>query len=69
MIQIGHKFLITHPGYKKRQILIVFYYVIANVLSNKKPQQIEIELFIKDIQLTISRVFITQSYFAVPIKY
>ena len=51
---------------KKRKILILFDDMIADMLSSKKLNSIIIELFIRDIKLNISLVFITQSYFAVP---
>ena len=51
---------------KKRKILIVFYDMIADMLSNKKLNLIITELFIRGRKLNISLVFITQSYFAVP---
>ena len=54
---------------KKRKILIVFGDMIADILSNKKLNSIVTELLIKDRQLNISLVFITQSYFGVPKKY
>ena len=50
---------------KKRKILIVFDDTIADMLSNKRLDRIVAELFIRDRQLNISLVFITQSYFAV----
>ena len=50
---------------KKRKILIVFDDTIADMLSNKRLNRIVAELSIKDRQLKISLVFITQSYFAV----
>ena len=40
--------------------------MIADILSNKKPDPIVTELFIRGRKLYISLVFITQSYFAVP---
>ena len=40
--------------------------MIADMLSNKKLNQIVIELFIRGRKLNISLVLITQSYFAVP---
>ena len=51
---------------KKREILIVFDDRIADMLSNKNPNPIVTELFIRGRRLNISLVFITQSYFAVP---
>ena len=47
---------------KKREILIVFNDMIADMFSNKK-------LLIRGRNLNISRVFIAQSYFAVSKKY
>ena len=51
---------------KKRKILIVFYDMITDMLSNKKLNPIVPELFIRGRKLNISLVIITQSYFAVP---
>ena len=51
---------------KKQKVLIVFDDMIADVLSNKKLNLIVTELFIRGTKLTISFVFITQSYFVVP---
>ena len=51
---------------KKRKILFVFEYMIADMLSNKKLNPIVIELFIRGRKSNISLIFITQSYFAVP---
>ena len=51
---------------KKHQTLIVFDYMIADVLSNEKLNAIVTELFIRGIKLNISLVFMTQSYFTVP---
>ena len=51
---------------KKRKILIVFDYMITDMLNNKKLNPIVIELFIRERKLNISLVFITQSYVAVP---
>ena len=47
-------------------MLIVFDDMIADMVSNKKPNPIVTELFIRDKKLNISLVFISQSYFAVP---
>ena len=47
-------------------MLIIFGDLIADMLSNKKLQQIVIELLIRGRKLKISLVFITQSYFDVP---
>ena len=51
---------------KKRKILIVFDNMIADMLSNKKPNPIVTELFIRSRKINISLVLITQFYFAVP---
>ena len=48
---------------KKRNILIVFDDMIADMGSNKKLNKIVTELFIRGRKLNISLVFITQSYF------
>ena len=52
--------------HKKLEILIVFDDMIADMLSNKKRNPIVAELFITGRKLTISLIFITQSYFAIP---
>ena len=39
--------------------------MIADMLSNKKPNSILIELFIRERKLNIYFVFITQSYFSI----
>ena len=46
---------------KKRKILIAFDNLIADMLSNKKPNPIVTELFIRGKQLNIYLVFIAQS--------
>ena len=51
---------------RKRKILIVFDYMIADIMTNKKFQAIIKELFIRCRKLNISLVFIIQSYFGVP---
>ena len=40
--------------------------MIADMINNKKPNQVVTELFIRGRKLNISIVFITQSYFVVP---
>ena len=50
---------------RKRNNLIVFDDMIADIISNKKFQAIIKELFITCRKLNISLVFITQSYFFV----
>ena len=44
---------------KDRKILIVFDYMIANMINNKKLNSIVTELFIRGTKLNISLVFIT----------
>ena len=51
---------------RKRQKLIVFDAMIADIMTNKKLKAIIKELFIRCRKLIISLVFITQSYFSVP---
>ena len=50
----------------KKKVLIVFDYMIAEVLSNKKLNPIVTELFIRGRKSNISLIFITRSCFAVP---
>ena len=51
---------------KKRKILIVFDYMITDMLSNKKLNPIVTKLFIRGRKLNISLAFIMQHYFSVP---
>ena len=52
---------------KERKTLITFYYMIANMLSNKKLNPIVTELFIRIKKLNIFPVFFfTKLCFAVP---
>ena len=53
---------------KKRKILIVFDYMIADILSNKNLNPIVTELFSRSGKLNIS-VFISQLYFGCTKKY
>ena len=46
--------------------MIVFDYMIADMLGNKKLNPIVTELFIRGRKLNISFVFSTQSYYALP---
>ena len=55
----------NNPG-KKREILIVFDDMIADMINNKKLNPVVIELFIRGIKLNISIAFITQSYSKLP---
>ena len=51
---------------KKREMLIIFGNMVADMISNKKLNPIVTEQFIRGRKLNISFVFITQSYFAGP---
>ena len=51
---------------KENKIIIVFDVMIADMINNKKLNSIVAELFIRGSKLSISIVFITQSYFKVP---
>ena len=55
-----------HNPKRKRKFLIVFDDMVADIMTNKKFQVIIKELFIRCRKLSISFVFITQSYFSVP---
>ena len=48
---------------KKREILIVFEGMIADMINDKKTKSIVTEFFIRGKKLNISIAFITQSYF------
>ena len=51
---------------KEKKILIVFNDMIADMIHNKKLDSIVTKVFIRGRKLSISLVFITQSYFKVP---
>ena len=51
---------------EKKQKIIVFDYMIADIMTNKRFQAIIKEWFIRSRKLNISLVFITQSYFSFP---
>ena len=51
---------------KKPKLLIVFNDMMAEMFSNKKLNPVVTELLIRGRKLSISIVFITQSYFLVP---
>ena len=51
---------------RKKEILIVFDDMIADIMTNKRFQSIIKELFIRCRKLNISLAFITQSYFSIP---
>ena len=50
---------------KKHKVLITFDDMIADMISNKKPNPVVTEIFIKDRKLYISLVLITQSHLTV----
>ena len=54
-----------HPD-KENKMLIVFDDVMADMIHNKKLNPVVTELFFRGRKLSISLVFITQSYFDVP---
>ena len=51
---------------RKRNLLIIFDDMIADIMTNKRFQSIIKELFIRCRKLNISLVFIIQSYISVP---
>ena len=51
---------------KENKILIVFDYMIADMIHNKKLNSIVTKLLIRGRKLNIYLVFITRSYFKVP---
>ena len=51
---------------KENKIVIVFDDVIADMINNKNLNSIITELFIRGRKLNIPLVFVTQSYFKVP---
>ena len=51
---------------RDKKVLIVFYDMIAAIMTNRRFQAIIKELFIRGRKLNISLVFISQSYFSVP---
>ena len=55
----------TYNPNKKRDILVAFDNMIADMVSNKKVNPITTGLFLRGRKLNISLVFITQTYFAV----
>ena len=62
----AYKNIEEHNPNKKRKILIVFHDMIDDMFTNNKLNPIVTESFIKDRNVNIYLVFITQSYFAVP---
>ena len=63
----GSKAFIKYSNYMDDTLYInLFYYMIANMLTNKKVNTAVNELFIRGRKLNISLVFVIQFYFAVP---
>ena len=54
-----------NPG-RKCSVLIAFNDMIADIISNKKLDQVVTEVFIRGRKVNISTVVITQAYFSVP---
>ena len=54
-----------HNPSRKRKIVIVFVYMIADIMTDTKFHAVIKELFIRCRKLNISLVFIAQSYFSV----
>ena len=65
-MQDDYKNIEDYNPIKKREILIIFDDMIADMINNNKLNPIVTELFIRGRKLNISIVFITQSYFKVP---
>ena len=65
-MQDVYKNIEEHNLGKKREILIVFDNIFADMINNKKLNPIVTELFLRGRNLNISFVFIAQSYFEVP---
>ena len=63
-----YKNIEEHNLNKKPEIWIVFDDMITDMLTNKELNPIVTEFFIRGRKLSISFVFITQSYFPVPKK-
>ena len=64
-VQDAYKNIEEYNPIKKRNVLIVFDDMIADMINNNKLNPIVTELFIRTRKLNIFIVFITQSYFKV----
>ena len=62
-MQDAYKNIGKHDLSKKSKILVVFDYLIADMINNEKLYPVITKLFIRDGILSISIAFITQSYF------
>ena len=65
-MQDVYKYINEYNPDKERKIQIVFNFMIADMINNKKLNSIVTDLFIRGKKLNISLVFITQSYFKIP---
>ena len=65
-MQDVYKNIEDYNSRKNRKVLIVSDDMIADMINNKKLNPIVTQLFIRGRKLSISIVFITQSYFKVP---
>ena len=65
-MQDAYKNIEEYNPRKKRRISIFFDDMLADMINNKKLTPIETELFLRGRKLSISILFITQSYFKVP---
>ena len=65
-MQDAYKNIEEYNPRKKRRISIFFEDMLADMINNKKLTPIETELFLRGRKLSISILFITQSYFKVP---
>ena len=61
-----YKYIEEYNLTKTRKVLIIFDNIIADMINNIKLNPVVTELFIRGRKLSISIVFITQSYFKVP---
>ena len=64
-IQDVYKNIEDYNPNKKRKVFIVFDDLIVYMINNKKLNPIVTELFIRDRKLSISIIFIKESYFEV----
>ena len=62
-MQNVHKNIEDYNTNKERKVLIIFDYMNADMIYNKKLNPIITELFIRGRELNISIAFITRSYF------
>ena len=60
-----YKNICYYNRHKENKILLVFDYMIPDMINNKKLDSIVTELFIRGRKLIISLVFITRPYFKV----